>query len=69
LRTCALGWFASTFFDPPEEVDQDSDMTPRNRLITVCHETMIRLTRYTGHDHKFKTDDGAEKSIIDVDLP
>jgi hypothetical protein len=56
-------------FDPPEEVDQKPDMTPRERFTTICHETMIRLTRYTGHDPKFKTDDGTEKAIVDADLP
>ena len=56
-------------FDPPEEVDQAPDMTPRARFTTICHETMIRLTRYTGHDPKFKTDDGTEKAIVDADLP
>jgi len=29
----------------------------------------IRLTRYTGHDPKFKADDGTEKAIVDADLP
>lgn len=56
-------------FDPPEEVDQKPDLSPRDRFVTVCHETMIRLTRYTGHDPKFKTDDGSEKAIVDADLP
>jgi hypothetical protein len=56
-------------FDPPEDVDQKPGMSPRARYTTVCHETMIRLSRYTGHDPKFKTDDGTEKNIIGGELP
>jgi hypothetical protein len=29
---------------------------------------MIRLTRYAGHDPKFKTDDGTKKAIVDANL-
>jgi hypothetical protein len=67
-EVCA-GLVRFNIFDPPEEVDQDPDMTARNRFTTVCHETMIRLSRYTGHDPKFKTDAGTEKTIIGGELP
>jgi|SRR5258708_33242678 hypothetical protein len=67
-EVCA-GLVRFNIFDPPEEVDQDPDMSPRARFTTVCHETMIRLSRYTGHDPHFKTDDGKEKTIIGGELP
>jgi hypothetical protein len=35
-------------FDPAEEPDQDSGLSPRKRFEVVCNETMIRLTSFTG---------------------
>jgi hypothetical protein len=46
-------------FDPPEEVDQSPQMTPRARFEIVCAETMIRLSTYAGRDVKFTKDDGS----------
>jgi hypothetical protein len=65
---CA-GLVRINILDPPEEVDQDPSMSPRSRFTTVCHETMIRLSRYTGFDPHYKTDDGKERTILGGELP
>src|SRR5262249_17154159 len=56
-------------FDPPQEVDQLPDLTPRERLIKVVSEIMVRLVRLTGHDPHYKDDTGKERAILKGDLP
>jgi hypothetical protein len=50
-------------FEPPEEVDQSSDMTARERFATVVHETMLRLTSCAGHNPQFTDDEGNRREI------
>ena len=56
-------------FDPPEEPNQLSDLTPRERFKMVCNETMIRLSSYTGFKVIFCDDEGKERAIIGGELP
>jgi hypothetical protein len=55
--------------DPPEEVDSGPNMSARTRFECVCHEIMVRLTSYTGHDVQFKKDDGTLAKILRTALP
>jgi hypothetical protein len=41
-------------FEPPEDVDQASGLSARDRFSTVCNEMMVRLARYSGHDPQFR---------------
>jgi hypothetical protein len=56
-------------FDPPEEPDQIPEMSARERFEVVCHETMSRLTSYTGHDVQYTDDHGNERAILNQKLP
>jgi hypothetical protein len=56
-------------FDPSEEPDQATGLSARQRFETVCHETMIRLTRWTGHDPHYKDDQRKERAILQEPLP
>ncbi len=56
-------------FDPPEEVDSGPKLPARTRFENVCHEIMVRLTSYTGHDVQFKRDDGMTARILRTALP
>ena len=56
-------------FDPPEEPNQAPEMPARERFETVCHETMIRLTSYTGHDVQFTDERGKKRAILQESLP
>jgi hypothetical protein len=55
-------------FDPPEEPDQQPDLTPRKRFQIVCSETMIRLSSYTGFEVLY-WEEGKERAIIGGELP
>jgi DNA-binding MltR family transcriptional regulator len=56
-------------FDPPEEVDQEPTLSARDRFETVCHQIMVRLVSYTGHDVQFKKSDGTPAKILKTALP
>jgi hypothetical protein len=56
-------------FEPPEDVDQASDLSARERFSVVCNETMVRLARYSGHDPQFKDSTGKVREIQADALP
>lgn len=56
-------------FDPPEDIDQLPDLTPRERFGKVVFETMLRLSRYAGHEPHFKDSTGKERAIEQGALP
>jgi len=56
-------------FDPPEDPDHNPGEAPRDRFEAVCNETMIRLSRYTGHDVNFIDNDGKPRDILQETLP
>jgi hypothetical protein len=56
-------------FDPPEEPDQTPEMSARERFEAVCHETMIRLTSYVGHNVQYKDNHGNKRAILNEMLP
>jgi DNA-binding MltR family transcriptional regulator len=56
-------------FNPPQGVDQEPTLPARARFENVCHQIMVRLVSYTGHDVQFKKGDGTPAKILKTVLP